>query len=65
MVLFDTLPDRNHICAMDNLYNSATFFSQAYTHEKKSDGSWSNEERDARNLTISQARRDEEQEEVD
>ena len=35
MTLFDTLPDRNHICAMDNLYNSATFFRQAYTHEKR------------------------------
>jgi len=35
MTLFDTLPDRNHICEMDNLYNSATFFRQAYTHEKR------------------------------
>ena len=35
MSLFDTLQDRNHICGMDNLYNSATFCRNAYTHDKR------------------------------
>ena len=35
MALFDTLKDENHICAMDNLYNSATFCRNAYTHKKR------------------------------
>ena len=35
MALFDSLTDRNHICAMDNLYNSATFCRVSFTHEKR------------------------------
>ena len=35
MALFDSLHDRNHICGMDNLYNSATFCRAAYTHKKR------------------------------
>jgi len=35
MALFDTLPDRNYICAMDNLYNSATFCRKEYSHDKR------------------------------
>ena len=35
MALFESFTDENHICAMDNFYNSATFCKEAYTHEKK------------------------------
>ena len=35
MALFESLTDENHICAMDNLYNSAMLCKEAYTHEKK------------------------------
>ena len=33
MALFDSLTDRNHICAMDNLYNSDNFCRVSFTHE--------------------------------
>ena len=35
MALFDALRDQFHQCAMDNLYNSATFCKRAYMHNKK------------------------------
>ena len=35
MAIFDTVQEKNHQLAMDNLYNSATFFKAAYNHEKK------------------------------
>ena len=35
MALFDSLVDEFHQCAMDNLYNSATFCKRAYNHSKK------------------------------
>lgn len=35
MGLFDTLEEENHHCAMNNLYNSATFCKAAVNHEKK------------------------------
>eukprot|EP00547_Thalassionema_nitzschioides_P014673 CAMPEP_0194238244 /NCGR_PEP_ID=MMETSP0158-20130606/5025_1 /TAXON_ID=33649 /ORGANISM="Thalassionema nitzschioides, Strain L26-B" /LENGTH=863 /DNA_ID=CAMNT_0038972445 /DNA_START=101 /DNA_END=2689 /DNA_ORIENTATION=- len=35
MALFDTLKDKCHQCAMDNLYNSATFCKRAYNHVNK------------------------------
>ena len=33
MSLFDTLKDMNHVCGMDNLYNSATFCKRAWNHK--------------------------------
>ena len=35
MVLFDSIEDDHHQCAMDNLYNSAAFCKAAYNHKKK------------------------------
>ena len=35
MALFDSLKDKYHQCAMDNLYNSATFCKKAYNHPQK------------------------------
>lgn len=35
MKLFDSLQDDNHECAMDNLYNSATFCKAAVNHPRK------------------------------
>ena len=35
MALFDSLEDEHHQCAMDNLYNSATFCRAAHNHENK------------------------------
>ena len=35
MELFESLTYKNHICAMEKFYNSATFCKEAYTHKKK------------------------------
>ena len=35
MALFDSLPDKNHVFGMDNLYNSATFFRKSYTLDNR------------------------------
>ena len=35
MALFDTVKDKFHHCAMDNLYNSAAFCRAAYNHKFK------------------------------
>ena len=35
MALFDSVEEDHHQCAMDNLYNSATFCRAAYNHENK------------------------------
>ena len=35
MALFDSLEDDYHQVGMDNLYNSATFFREAYNHPRK------------------------------
>ena len=32
MALLDMLEEKNHQCAMHNLYNSATFFKAEYNH---------------------------------
>ena len=34
MEIFDTLEQKHHQCAMDNIYNSAAFFKVAYNYEK-------------------------------
>ena len=34
MALFDTVEEKHHKGAMDNLYNSADFFKVAYNHKK-------------------------------
>ena len=40
MGLFDTVEDKHHQCAMDNLYNSAAFCQAAYNHDKKVLSAW-------------------------
>ena len=35
MALFDSLQDKNHVCGMDHLYNSAKFCRKSYTHYKR------------------------------
>ena len=35
MAMFDCLCDENHRCYLDNLYNSAKFCRDTYTHHKK------------------------------
>ena len=35
MDLFDSLQDKNHVCGMDELYNSSTFCRKLYTHDKR------------------------------
>ena len=35
MILFDTVEEKHHQQAMDNLYKSATFFKADCNHEKK------------------------------
>ena len=35
MSLFDVLEEKHHQCAMDNLYNSASFCRAAYNHKQK------------------------------
>ena len=35
MALLDAIQEDNHVCGMDNLYNSATFCRKVYTHEKR------------------------------
>ena len=35
MGLFDTVKDKHHQCAMDNLYNSAAFCKAAYNDKMK------------------------------
>ena len=34
MTLFDTVEEKHHQCAMDNIYKSAEFFNAAYNQEK-------------------------------
>ena len=35
MTLFDLVEDDYHVCGMDNLYNSVTFFKRAWNHKRK------------------------------
>ena len=35
MTLFDSVEDDHHVCDMDNLYNSVTFFKRAWNHKRK------------------------------
>ena len=35
MAPFDIVEGKHHQCAIDDFYNSATFFKSAYNHEKK------------------------------
>ena len=51
MAFFDTVDEKNHQCAMDNLYNSDAFFKEAYNHEKITD-SWCYKESNRSNNAI-------------
>ena len=35
MTLFDLVEDNYHVCGMENLYNSVTFFKRAWDHKRK------------------------------
>ena len=35
MTFFDSVEDDYHVCGMDNLYNSVTFFKRTWKHKRK------------------------------
>ena len=35
MTMFDSVEDDHHVCGMDNLYNSVTFFKREWNHKSK------------------------------